>query len=187
MIYPQKLNNKNGNLIIKIAVLISVISAILLIIINKLTTPNIHWAALANSGILYVWITVIYSINKNVNIAGHVLIQTIAISLLTVYIDYKIGYRGWAFSISIPIIIIIANLTMLILTIVSYKKYFKYAIYQLIIVLFSMLPIFFLSEKIVENKVLSIVASGISIFNFIFSFVLCAKDFKEAVIRKFHV
>lgn len=28
-----------------------------------------HWAALANAGIIYTWITVIYSINKNTNIA----------------------------------------------------------------------------------------------------------------------
>lgn len=40
-------------------------------------------------------VTVIYSINKNINIGGHVLIQTIAISLLTIYIDYKIGFKAW--------------------------------------------------------------------------------------------
>ena len=91
MIYPQKINANRSDFIIKISILGSILLAIILLIINKITTPQIPWAALTNSGIVYIWITVLYAINKNINIAGHVLIQTIAISLLTVYIDYKLG------------------------------------------------------------------------------------------------
>lgn len=76
---------------------------------------------------------------------------------------------------------------MLILTIVSYRKYIKYAIYQLIIVLFSMLPIIFIEENIVRNPILSIIATSISVFNFIVCIILCTKDIKEAIIRKFHM
>ena len=95
MLYPNKLNSKKCNLIVKISVGISVIISILLVMINKLTTPQIHWAALANAGIIYIWVTLIYSINKNTNIAAHVLLQMIAISILTIYIDYKTGIIGW--------------------------------------------------------------------------------------------
>ena len=68
MIYPKKINANRGEMITKIAIISSVLVAIILIIINKLTTPQIHWAAIANSGIIYIWIVVIYSVNKNVNI-----------------------------------------------------------------------------------------------------------------------
>lgn len=187
MIYPQKIKAKKSDKIIKILISVSIGIALILLLINKLTTPNIPWAALANAGILYSWITVIYSVRKNVNIAGHVLLQTISISVLTIYIDYKLGMKGWAINIAIPIMIMIANVTMLVLTIVSYKKYIKYAIYQLIIVIFSMLPVVFVTENIVQNKTLSVIASGISVLNFIFCLVLCAKDVKEAIIRKFHM
>ena len=83
--------------------------------------------------------------------------------------------------------IMIANITMLILTIISHKKYIKYAIYQLIIVIFSMLPVVLISEHLIENKILSMIASGICFVNFILCLVLCTKDIKEAVIRKFHI
>ena len=106
-----------------------------------------------------------YSIKRNTNIAGHVLIQTLAISLLTAYIDYRIGFRGWSIEIAIPIIIIISNLTMLILTIVSYKRYIRYAIYQLIIVLFSALPPVFMTEIIINNNSLNIISTIISLIN----------------------
>lgn len=187
MIYPQKIKANKSDKIIKILISISIGIAIFLIIINKLTTPKIPWAALANAGILYSWITVIYSIKKNINIAGHVLLQVIALSLLTIYIDSVLGMKGWSINIAIPIMIMIANLTMLILTIVSYKKYMKYAIYQLIIVVASMLPIIFVTEHMVQNKILSIIATSISVLNFVLCLALCAKDVKETIVRKFHM
>lgn len=187
MIYPKKLSSKKGELVLKIIFIISILIAILLVIINKSTTPNTSWAAIANGGIIYVWVIVLYSINKNVNIAGHVMVQTIAISLLTLFIDYKLGFNGWSINISIPIIIIIANITMLILTIVSHKKYIKYAIYQLVIVLFSTIQGILLGEDIIKNKTLSIVASGISIINLVITLCLSARDVKDAIIRKFHI
>ena len=156
----------------------SILISLLLILINKLTTPQIPWSALANGGIVYSWITVMYSIRKNINIAGHVLVQTLAISALTLFIDYKLGFKGWSINLAIPIMIIVANITMLVLTIVSYKKYIKYAIYQLIIVLFSMLPIIFMTENMVQIKILSIIASSISIINLVFTLILSSKDVK---------
>ena len=187
MIYPKKLSSKKKDLIFKILLISSVLLALILTLINKLTTPEVPWAALSNAGIIYVWITVFYSIKKNINIAGHVMIQAIAIALLTIFVDYKLGFNKWSLSIAIPIIIIIANVTMLILTIISHKKFIKYAIYQLIIVLFSMIPVILISENIIENKVLSIVASSISILNLILTLILSAKDVRAEVVRKFHI
>ena len=187
MIYPEKIKAKKSDRIIKILISASIGIAIILVLINKLTTPNIPWAALANAGILYTWVVVMYSIKKNINIAGHVLLQMIALSLLTLYIDYKLGMKGWSINISIPIMIMIANMTMLVLTIVSYKKYIKYAINQLMIVFFSMLPVVFVTEHMVQDKTLSVIASGISVLNFVICLVLCAKDMKEEIVRKFHM
>ena len=186
MIYPKKINANKGEIITKIMFALSILIAILLTIINKITSPNIPWAALANSGIIYIWIITIYSINRNVNIAGHVVVQTIAVSLLTVFIDYKIGFRGWSLSLAIPIILIIANLAMLILTIVSHKKYLRYAIYQLFILIFSILPAILIGEKIVKEPIMGIIAIGISILNLFITIILSARDLKEAVKRKFH-
>lgn len=187
MLYPQKLNRKKSDLIIKIMMSVSVGIALLLILINHLTTPKVHWAGLANAGIIYTWITVIYAINKNTNIAAHVLLQTIAISVLTVYIDYKTGMKGWSFNLAIPIIIIVANVTMFILTIVSHKKYIRYSIYQLIICVLSLIPIFFVHEKLAKNVIMSYVASGVSVVNFGLTICLCARDVKDEIVRKFHM
>ena len=187
MIYPQKLSSKKGDKVLKILLFASIILGVILVIINKLTTPKIHWAALANCGIIYAWITVMYSIKKSTNVAGHVLIQTIAISAVMLYVDDRTGFRGWAINIAIPIVLIIANVTMLILTIVTRKNYIKYAIYQLLIVLISLTSLLLMPEKIIEFEILSDIAMAISILNLFISLVLCFKDVKEALVRKLHM
>ena len=60
MIYPKKLSSKKKDLIFKILLICSVVLGLLLLLINKLTTPEVPWAALSNAGIIYVWITVFY-------------------------------------------------------------------------------------------------------------------------------
>ena len=184
MIYPQKLNSKEGEKLIKIFLIFSIIIAVILIVINKLINPEVPWTALANCGIIYIWTTVIYCIKKNTNIADQVLLQMIIVSLIVISIDITIGFNGWSVSIAIPIILIIANITMLILTIISYKKYIRYAIYQILIVLMSLvLFIGFLKG----TGVLAIIATATAIFNLIISLILSFKDIKEEIIRKFHM
>lgn len=76
---------------------------------------------------------------------------------------------------------------MLILTIISHKKYIKYAVYQLLIVIVSTIPIFLVYENLVQDKTLSIIATTISGVNLILSLSLSAKDIKEVIVRKFHI
>jgi len=187
MIYPQKINSKKGDKIVYSLIIVSVIIAVILFVVNKLTTPQIHWAALANCGIIYTWLTVMYSIKKGTNIAGHVLVQTILISIVMLYIDKTIGYHGWSVYIGIPIALMVANITMVILTIISYKKYIKYAIYQLIIVFIGLMPITLATKNIIEMKVLMRTAVDISVISLVISIVFCYKDIKEAIIRKLHM
>ncbi len=186
MLYPQKISAKKCNFIKRLLIVITVLISIILIIINKLTTPKIPWAALSIAGMIYIWVTAIYSINRNTNIASHVLVQIIIISILVVYIDYTLGFKRWSINIAIPILIMTANVAMLVLTIVSHKKYIKYAIYQLIIFLLSIVPIFIIINSGVQKNILNIIAVSIATLSFFVCIILCGKDMKEEIIRKFH-
>ena len=76
---------------------------------------------------------------------------------------------------------------MLILTIVSHKKYLRYAIYQFFILIFSILPAILIGERIVTEPIMGIIATGISILNLVITIILSAKDLEEAIKRKFHM
>ena len=62
MIYPKKINVHKSDVIIRSLMLVSVMLGIIFVIINSFTTPSVPWAALTNSGIIYVWLIVIYSV-----------------------------------------------------------------------------------------------------------------------------
>lgn len=186
MIYPKKISSKKSNIIMTSLMGFSVLVGIILFVINKLTTPDLHWAALSNAGIIYCWVVVIYSVNRNINIGGHVVLQTIALSALATYIDYVLGFEGWSINIAIPILIIIANTTMLVLTIVSSKKYIRYGVFQFVILLFSGIPIYLIYKDLATNPILCYVASWISLLNLVITLVLSAKDFRESIVRNFH-
>lgn len=186
MIYPKKNSAKKTNLIVKIAILISVLIEIMLILINGFATPKLRWARCFNIGIIYSWITVIYSLNRNKNIASHLFFHMILLSVLCVYIDISMGFQAWSINIAIPIIVIIINATMLVLSLISHD-YMRYAFFQLLIVLLSLVPIFLVYENMVNDKTLSIVATAISGFNLLISLIFHIKDIKLELIRKFHV
>ena len=187
MIYPKKISSKKIDTFINIFRVIVIALSVLLVIINYFTTPNIYWSHLCILGFIYIYFTVRYSIARTKNIAGHVAIQTILLTVLVYFIDYQLGYSGWSLRIALPILIIIANITMFVLTIINYKNYAKYAISQLMIVLLSLSIIYFIYNGYIEDNILINISIMISIFNFLFSLILCHRDFKEEIIRKFNI
>lgn len=188
-LYPKVRNVKTSNLAIKIMGIVSILIILVCTIVNLCTSQKYLWFLIVIAGIIYSWVTVLYSVDRNVNIASNVMIQTIAISILTVCIDYILGYSGWSINLAIPIIVMAANVTIFVLTIVSVNRYYKYAIYQLIIFILSMIPLVILvfSENIITIPVFTIIASGIAVFTFIFSMILCGRSIVEELDRRLHM
>ena len=187
-LYPKIRNVKKDNTAKRILIALSILVSIICIIINICTSTKFMWSFIVIIGIIYSWVTVMYSIHRNVNIASNVMVQLIAISIITICIDYIIGYSGWSVNLSIPIIIMVANTTMFVLTISSFHKY-KYAIYQLIIFVLSVIPLGILvfSDNIITEPLFTIISSSIAVFTFIFSLILCGKSIIEELDRRLHM
>jgi len=184
MLYPKILNIEKGKIIKNILIIVSVIISLILILINLCTGFENKWSLVSIVGIIYVWITTIYSLRRNINIAGHVLMQMLALSLLVFAIDRILNQGGWSIKFAIPIVIIAGNTTLTVLTIASRKKYIRYAIYQLIIFILSMIPLMFMKYTI---SVLTIVASSIAVFTLVLTLLLCGRAVGKDIIRRFHI
>jgi len=187
MLYPKLSNVKKNNIIFIASIAISVIIINILLIINVLVDKTNHWSMLCIAGIIYAYGTVIYTKKRNVNIASNVFAQCLLVSLLILAIDYFLGYRGWSINIAIPIVVIVANSTLMILTIISRKRYIRYAVYHMLTFLFSMIPLILLLSGILENKVLTIVSSGIAGLSLLLTIILCGKAMWEETKKRLHV
>ncbi len=186
-LYPNIINVKTSDVVINILSMISEVVCVLSVILNAVFTPNFKWSFIVILGIVYSWITVMYSIKKTVNIASHVLLQTFVDSIVVILLDIIIGYKGWAIAIAWPIIICTENITMLVLTIVTRKKYFKYAIYQIMLFALNTFLIIVIAINI-PHKVWPIYLTTItSVITLVLAIELCGKELKEELKRFFHV
>lgn len=186
-LYPNIINIKTSDIVLNILTIISEVICVASVLINAIFTPNFKWSYIVILGIVYTWITVMYSIKKTVNIASHVLLQTFIDSIVVILLDIIIGYRGWSIWLALPIIICASNITMLVLTIITRKKYFKYAIYQ--IMLFTLnTALITLIAITSEYKLLPISLTAVtSAITLILAIELCGNDLKEELKRFFHV
>lgn len=75
----------------------------------------------------------------------------------------------------------------MILTIISRKRYIRYAVYHMLTFLFSMIPLILLLSGILENKVLTIVSSGIAGLSLLLTIILCGKAMWEETKKRLHV
>lgn len=174
------------NIAIKIMLLVSIVLAIACILVNFFTTKEVPWAIIAITTIVYCWVTTLYSIKKEINIASHICIQTFCLSIFSVIIDHVLGYLGWSVNYAIPTIITLANLAMIVVLLVNYKRYFKYIFYQLIISIFSIAPIILLETKIATIWLPTFIASLTALITFLSTIIFCWSGLKEEIKRRFH-
>lgn len=188
-LYPKIRNVKTGSMAIKLMAIVSIVVSLMCTIVNLCTSTKYLWCVIVMVGIIYSWITVMYSVNRNVNIASSVVLQIVAISLLNLCIDFAIGYQGWAINLAIPIIIMVANVTILVLTIASVRREYKYAVYQLIITVLSFIPliIYFAFDGIITRPIFTIISSSIAAFTFVVSLILCGRNIVEELDRRLHM
>ena len=186
-LYPKIRNINRIDKVMLIMTIISFVIGITSLIVNHFVTQHFKWSLLVIAGVIYTWITVMNSIKKYVNIASRVMLQVILIDILCVALDWIIGYKGWSFTIAIPISIITANVTMLILLMCAFKIYARYIIYQLIIFVWSMIPAVLCLIGWVPTNILTIIATPIAVFSLLLTIVLFAKEVNEEMKKRFHL
>lgn len=186
-LYPKIRNINRIDKVMLIMTIISFVIGITSLIVNHFVTQHFKWSLLVIAGVIYTWITVMNSIKKNVNIASRVMLQVILIDILCVALDWIIGYKGWSFTIAIPISIITANVTMLILLMCAFKIYARYIIYQLIIFVWSMIPAVLCLIGWAPTNILTIIATPIAVFSLLLTIVLFAKEVNEEMKKRFHL
>lgn len=187
MLYPKIVSVNKSRKITKIFIICSIVVSIMLLIINYFCNSKLNWSIVAIASIVYLWFSTIYALDKSVNLAGYTLYQMISDSILIFIIDYVFGFRKWSLSIGIPIVIMISNITMVIITIIKNKKYVKYAFYEMLIILFSIIYDVIISMASIHSPILNIITLWICITNLSFVLIFNYDILKLELEKKFHI
>jgi len=187
MLYPKIVNVKKSRQIINILRIISVFLSIILMIINYATSSKLSWSIVAIAGLIYLWFSIFYALDKSVNLASYTFFQMIGGSVLLFVIDYVFGFKKWSLSIGIPIVIMVSNISMVIITMLKYRKYTRYALYEILILLFSIIYNIIISMASNHSPFLNIITFWISITNLSFILILNFDVIKVEFQKKFHL
>lgn len=187
MLYPKIVSVNKSRKITTLFIICSIVVSIILLITNYVCNSKLNWSIVAIASIVYLWFSTIYALDKSVNLAGYTLYQMISDSILIFIIDYVFGFRKWSLSIGIPIVIMISNITMVIITIIKNKKYVKYAFYEILIILFSIIYDVIISMASIHSPILNIITLWICITNLSFVLIFNYDILKLELEKKFHI
>ncbi len=186
--YPEiEFDKHKFIMILRLFIFMSIIVAVGLITINIAIYSGEWWSAICVGAIAYFWITIRYSIQNNTNYAAKILVQTIGGMGLCLLIDIVNGYQGWSINYVIPAIILVAYLAIVILMIVNFMNWQSYLLFQITLVIFSIILMGLYLLNIITKPILSYVTLGITLVILVGTIIFGDKKAKTELIRRFHI
>ena len=190
--YPKATaDRKKYQFLLRVCTFVSIIMMVLLAFINYVTyaTYNtILWSVVCNIGILYLLLTLRYSIfngdeGLNVKIAK----QCIGVMGLCVLIDFVVGFHGWSFNFALPGIILLADAGILVLMIVDAGNWQNYILLQLFALCLSVILVLLAIPKLVTNLLLPAIALLVTLLLFLGTWIVGGRMAKMELKRRFHI
>jgi hypothetical protein len=186
--YPQiRYDKERMKKIANIFYGIMIFAAVILGIINLATYSGSIWSVIAIALMAYSVMTVRYSFMRHSNLAGKVVMQTIAAELVWVAIDHVTGYSGWSVNYGIPSTILFADLAVVFLILVNRMNWQSYFMYQIAVTVFSFIPLILWAAGLITRPLLSIVTVVVTVIILAVTIVLGDRRVKNELIRRFHI
>lgn len=185
--YPEiEVSSHKYNIIKRLFLFVSILSAVASIITNYLTYNGVLWSAITISAIVYLWVIMSYSIKRNRNIASYILVQVICVSILSVVMDNSIGYNGWSVNNVIPEIMILANVAVLVLVFINRMYWHTYVINQIVIAICGLIPGALWLCGLITVPIPTVIATVTSLLVLVIMIIFGDKTIKSELKRRFH-
>lgn len=178
---------KKLHFIVRLYSFLAIVVEAALIIINYLNYNGLWWSAISGISILYFYITLKYSIQKNAGYRSVMWIQVIGAVLLVVAVDNIVGYKGWSVNYVMPGAVLLLDATILILMIVNMVNWQSYLLMQICTVLVSMAGILLWHFGIITKPLLTLIAAAASGCLLLATVIFGDRRAKAELKRRFHV
>lgn len=186
--YPDvKGTVKKLNFVVRLYSFLAIVTEVVLIIINYLNYDGLWWSAITGISILYFYITLKYSIQKNSGYRSVIWVQVIGAVLLVIAVDNIVGYQGWSVNYVVPGAILLLDVTIMVLMLVNMVNWQSYLLMQICTVLVSIICLVMWYFRVITRPVLSIIAAAISSCLLLATLIFGDRRAKNELKRRFHV
>ena len=187
--YPVVGIHKKGyKLVLRIFAFVCLIAMVVLSVVNYLTYNEIMWSIICDAGLLYLLVTLRYTLfNAHEGHTMKILMQVFAVMLLTLLIDYTVGYQGWSVIYAFPTTILVAEVLILVLMLVNIKTWQSYILLQMSMFLLSCGVGIYILVKNIPGAMLTGCAIGVSAIMFLGMICLGDARAHNEIKRRFRV
>lgn len=155
--------------------------------INYVDEYKIGWSLIVGLLLLYGYLIIELAILGQ---AGHkfkiILLTAIGIVMM-VLIDFLIGYHGWSVNYVLPAGVVALDVGIIILMIINRRNWQSYIMWQLFMVLVSVMLGIFYWLDIITSPYLTSVAILFSIFLFLGTLIIGDRRARVELKRRFHI
>lgn len=155
-------------------------------VVNYATYSGSMWSVIAIASMIYVGMTMRYSIMRHANLGYKMMIQILGAQALLVIIDVMTGYKGWSVDYAIPTTILFADIAIVFLIIVNRLNWQSYFMYQIAITVFSFIPMVLWAVGVIGRPLMAIITVIISVLVLTVTVLLGDRRVKNELIRRFH-
>lgn len=186
--YPDLRNTlRRKMLFVRIYLFCAILVELVLFMINYRFPAKIWWCAIVGLVLIWIYMTLRYAILGSSDHRIKVVTVTVLGVLVMVGIDVISGYRGWSVEYVIPTMIILLDALILVCMIYNRRNWQSYIMWQLFMILCSILPIGFYISGLENNFYLSWIPFIVSGLLFLGTMIIGDRRAMTEVKRRFHI
>ena len=114
-------------------------------------------------------------------------VLTLMAILIVIAIDFLVGYRGWSVNYALPSAIILVDVGIIICMIVNRRNWQSYMMWQIFMILCSIVPVILIFTGIVTAQLFALIAFAFSLFLFLGTLIIGDRRARVELKRRFHV
>ena len=174
-------------LLSRIYLFVAILVEALLIYLNVLSDSEMFWSAIPGLAMLYGYLVLRYAILGKSGYKGKIIVLTLIAILMVVAIDFVVGYRGWSANYALPSAILLVDAGILILMCINRRNWQSYMMWQIFMILCSVVPLVLYAVGIVTAPLLALLAFAFSAALFLGTLIIGDRRARTELRRRFHV
>ena len=174
-------------LLSRIYLFVAILVEALLIYLNVLSDSEMFWSAIPGLAMLYGYLVLRYAILGKCGYKGKIIVLTLIAILMVVAIDFVVGYRGWSVNYALPSAILLVDTGILILMCINRRNWQSYMMWQIFMILCSVVPLVLYAVGIVTAPLLALLAFAFSTALFLGTLIIGDRRARTELRRRFHV
>ena len=171
----------------KILIFATVVGGVASAAVNLLLPETGRWSLLVIVGILCFWVSMYFAVRQRKSLPKNITWQAFFVSLFSVIIDVLTGWHGWSLSYALPIIFVVAMVSMAVLAIVMSIPAGEYLICMILDIVFGFIPIIFYWLDMLNQNIPSVICISCSAICLAGVILFQWREISQELTKRFHL